>query len=347
MFAELIRTAAERNASDLFLGVGETPRLKVQGDFIDLGGEVVARADMEAFWKECGADPASDHDHDSSYHSDNGERFRVNLHRQRDLLGAVLRRIKAELPEMGVLGLPEFLLHDWLMRPSGLVLVTGPTGSGKSTTLAASLSWLNTVRKAHVVTIEDPIEYLFTNGLCYFTQRAVGIDTDSFANGLRASLRQAPDVIFVGEIRDPETAMIALQAAETGHLVLATLHSSGVTDAVERITNIFPESERKAALSLLSTQLCGVICQKLVPDVSGGRVLALEHFANVGATREWIENVELSQLEEFIAKGDTAENRTFLAYLVHHCQQGRVDAAIAEQASSNPTEFRRALRGIS
>jgi len=347
MIANLIRTAAERNASDLFLGEGETPRIKVEGDFVDLGGEVVGRSEMELFWKECHADPESDHDFDASYHSPDGERFRVNLHRQRDRLGAVLRRIKAKLPEMDALGLPEFLLHDWLQRPSGLVLVTGPTGSGKSTTLAASLSWLNTVRKAHVVTIEDPIEYLFSNGLCYFTQRAVGIDTESFADGLRASLRQAPDIIFVGEIRDPETAMIALQAAETGHLVLATLHSSGVTDAIERITNIFPEAERQAALSLLANQLCGVICQKLVPDVSGGRVLALEHFANVGATRDWIENVEMPQLEEFIAKGDTPENRTFLAYLVHHCKEGRVDPAIAEQASNNPTEFRRALRGIS
>ena len=330
-----------------FLGRGEPGRFKVNGQLWTAEDTVLSREDMEGFWKTCGGDPETGMDHDAGYQHETAGRFRVNLHRQRDRLAAVLRRIKTEKPHLETLGVPVQLLTDWISQPSGLVLVAGATGSGKSTTLAASLDWVNKHHAKHIVTIEDPIEYLFENEMSYFTQRAVGLDTDSFAKGLRSSLRQAPDIIFLGEIRDAETATVALQAAETGHLVLSTVHSSGVSDSIERLTGLFPHEERESALQLLSNQLLGVLCQKLLASPSGGRQLVAEHFKNTGATRQWIRNTDLPAIVEFISRGDDENNVTFMASLVKLCEDGKISATEAEQMSGNPTEFRRAYRGIS
>ena len=160
-------------------------------------------------------------------------------------LGAVLRRIKTKVPSLEALGAPDWLLTRWGAREHGLILVTGPTGSGKSTTIASLLQWMNENLVRHVVTIEDPVEYQFTSNRCHFTQRQIGRDTSTFADGLRSALRQAPDVIFVGEIRDHETALTALQASETGHLVLSTMHSERVADTMERYLNLFPAEDEK------------------------------------------------------------------------------------------------------
>ena len=222
----LLKSVIKHGASDLFLSEGAVARTKIGGELMMLGDAPVTLEEVSAFWKLCGGDPTYDGDRDSSFVNEDGVRFRVNLHRHTGKLGAVLRRISTEIPDMESLGLPADILIDWIKRPSGLVLVTGATGCGKSTTLASALEWVNQNMARHIVTIEDPIEYLFESKNSYFTQREVHTDTDSFARGLRSSLRQAPDVILLGEIRDQETAITALQAAETGHLVMATLHSA-------------------------------------------------------------------------------------------------------------------------
>ena len=234
-----------------------------------------------------------------------------------------------------------------MLHSSGLVLVTGATGSGKSTTLAACLDWLNQHADRHIVTIEDPVEYLFEDKHSFFSQREVHTDTTSFAKGLRASLRQSPDVILVGEIRDSETATTALQAAETGHLVLSTLHSSSVADTLERLTNLFHPDERTSALMLLSAQLIGIVSQKLLPGMHGSMQVLVEHLHNEGATRDWIRATALPEINDHLRRAASPGNRSFLASLVDAVNAGLVDAATAEQASPNATEFRRALRGIS
>ena len=210
-------------------------------------------------------------------------------------LGAVLRRIKTSVPNLKTLGLPDWLLTRWGAREHGLILVTGPTGSGKSTTIASLLQWMNENLVRHVVTIEDPVEYQFTSKRCHFTQRQVGRDTGTFATGLRSALRQAPDVIFVGEIRDYETALTALQASETGHLVVSTLHSEKVADTMERYLNLFPAADEKHGVNLLANQLSGVLCQKLVQSADGGLHLLVEHVENAGAMRDWIAQTRVAE----------------------------------------------------
>jgi pilus retraction protein PilT len=189
--------------------------------------------ELDAFALQCGAE-AGALDFDGSFVSSDGHRFRVNIFRSLSRRGAVLRPIKTRVPSFEELGAPVDLLVSWIQRPTGLILVTGPTGSGKSTTVASCLDWLNQNHSYHIVTIEDPIEYLFQPARSLFTQREVGTDTPTFAQGLRRSLRQSPDVILLGEIRDAASALTALEAAETGHLVLATLHSSNVLDSGRR-----------------------------------------------------------------------------------------------------------------
>jgi len=196
------------------------------------------------------------------------------------------------------------------------------------------------------VTIEDPIEYLFTPANCLFTQREVSSDTSSFAEGLRRSLRQSPDVILLGEIRDSASAITALQAAETGHLVLATLHSSSVLDSLERLSRLFEIAEREGVFQLLSQQLVGILCQKLVPALPEGRALVVEHFENQAVTRKWISEGKFHELADFLAKGDNPANVTFLQSLVGMIQVDRITEATGIQTATNPRELQRRLRGI-
>jgi len=347
MIESLIKAAFENKASDIFLSAGHVARMKVNGQLMIAGDDAIESEDMIAFWKRCGADPEYDGDRDSSYVAHNGVRFRVNLHRHLGNLGAVLRQINTEIPEIESLGLPVELLTRWVSAPSGLVLITGPTGSGKSTTLASSLEWLNQNSAKHIVTIEDPIEYLFESKKSLFTQREVHTDTDSFARGLRSSLRQAPDVILLGEIRDPETAKIALQAAETGHLVLATLHSANVSETIERLTNLFPSQDRESQLQLLSNMLIGICCQVLLPSAYGGLHLVTEHLENTGVIRNYVRESRIPEIVDFIGRGDNSNNKLFIDALVEATQKGHLTQEEASTASGNESDFDRAMRGIS
>jgi twitching motility protein PilT len=337
--------AVRRGASDIFLHAEQPPQFRVDGGLETIGTALVHSEEIESLFTQCGA-ALTALDHDASYVASDGTRFRVNLFRTLFRHGAVLRPIKTQVPGIEVLGLPANLLASWVVRPNGLVLVTGPTGGGKSTTLAACLEWLNQNYYRHIVTIEDPIEYLFTPAKCLFTQREVGTDTNSFAEGLRRSLRQSPDVILLGEIRDSESAVTALQAAETGHLVLATLHSSNVLDSFERLSRLFGSYEREGVLQLLSQQLVGLICQKLVPAVPDGRALIVEHMENQAVTRKWISEGKFRDLADFVGKGDNPANVTFLDSLAAMVQAGRITEETALHAATNPRELQRRMRGV-
>ncbi|MFT4547883.1 MAG: pilus retraction protein PilT [Verrucomicrobiales bacterium] len=343
----ILLAAEEHAASDVFLGEGEFARLKIQGKLSAISEEPLEHEALVEFWRACGGDVEYDADRDTSYTSSSGRRFRVNLHRHTGRLGAVLRQLTTDIPEMISLGLPRDQLARWVQHPSGLILVTGATGSGKSTTLASMLEWVNIHLAKHVVTIEDPIEYLFTSKESLFTQREVYTDTDSFARGLRSSLRQAPDIILLGEIRDPETAAIALQAAETGHLVLATLHSTNVGDTLERLTNLFPTDERNSQLALVAQHLVGIICQRLLPGIDGHLTLAVETMQNEGATRTFIRECRYPEIFDFMNRNDNPNNVTFTASLVELTKAGKIDENEAAAISGNPNDFKRALRGIS
>ncbi len=342
----ILDAAEQHQASDVFLQEGEIPRLKIREQIQVLGNQPMALPQMAALWQVCGADPKGDTDRDSGLISRSHTRFRVNLHRTMGRLGAVMRRIKTTVPTLEELGAPEWLLTRWAQRSFGLVLVTGPTGTGKSTTIASLLQWMNDNLVRHIVTIEDPVEYVFISNQSHFTQREVGRDTGGFAQGLRSAMRQAPDVIFVGEIRDFETALTALQASETGHLVLATLHSERVADTMERFLNLFPKDHSSAGSHMLAHQLVGVQCQKLVPRVDGSLQLLVEHVENGGAMRDWIYNRDTTHIQDYLRRGTDPNATSFLQSTIRAYEQGLISEEVAIEALGSETEFRRAARGI-
>jgi len=344
----ILDTAEKQDASDVFLQEDEVPRLKVNEQISVLDEEPLSVADITAFWQACGANVQGDGDmdRDTGFVSRTQTRYRVSLHRTMGRLGAVMRRIKTKVPSLKALGAPEWLLTRWGARGYGLILLTGPTGSGKSTTIASLLQWMNENQVRHIVTIEDPVEYQFTNNRSYFTQRQVGRDTRTFATGLRSALRQAPDVIFVGEIRDYETALTALQASETGHLVVSTMHSENVGDTMERYLNLFPAEHAKHGTNLLANQLSGVLCQKLVPSADGGLHLLVEHVENAGAMRDWIARRELQNIGQYIARGSDPAAVSFLQSTLKALQAKTITEETAMGSVSNESELRRAMRGI-
>lgn len=342
----LIRDALSEATTDVFLVEGEPPRIRRDGEVVMLHPGPISRAAMEGFWRECGGDPDGHRETDLSWQMPEGHRLRVNLYRTLGRLAAVMRPIRREVPGLADLGLPAPLLESWMQRRFGLVLVTGPTGSGKSTTVAACLDWINRNMARHIVTLEDPIEYLFENERSFFSQREIRLDTDDFSNALRSALRQSPDILFLGEIRDPETAMTALHAAETGHLVISTLHSSSVVETIDRFTHLIDNSS-VGALSLLASQLVGVVTQQLLPKLGGGIFPALEYFQNEAATRRWILDRKLTELQDHLLKSSGGTCCSLLDYLVASTRQGFIDPDIARSACPRPQDFDRAMRGIS
>lgn len=339
--------AFQTEATDLFLHEDQAPRIRTNDQITSTSEKPLTSEDLKNFWLHCNASPETTQEKDTSHVTPNGHRLRVNLYKSMGQLAAVLRPIKSNIPSLEELGAPQELLTNWISRQAGLIIISGPTGSGKSTTLASSLQWVNENQARHIVTIEDPIEYLFENNQSYFSQRELHVDTPSFASALRASLRQSPDIIFLGEIRDEETAKICLQAAETGHLVLATLHSSGVADSLERLTNLFAHGMREGLLKLLSQHLIGILSQQLLPRPDTGLLLAVEHLQNEAATRNWIKDCNLTEISDHINHTDNAANCSFVRYLVAAAQQGYLETHIARQAAPNAQDFDRLLSGIS
>lgn len=342
---DLCDTTVRYGASDLVLHEDEPLALRINGAIARIDAEPVTPEIFDALWTACGATPGT-LDRDTVFVSAQGERFRVNLFRNLGRRGAVLRHIRSEIPDLDNLGVPAALLREWLGRQNGIILVTGPAGSGKSTTLAACLEHVNESSARHIVTIEDPIEFVFRDNASVFTQREVGIDTASFSDGLRQALRQAPDVLFIGEIRDPDSAVTTIHASETGHLVLATIHGSDTADALDRMSQLLPEVERRMLARVFAAQLVGVLAQRLMPTTAGGFTLAVEYFANVGAARTYIEEGRAADLRDLIERSSDETAMSMLKSVAALCRSGEVSETVALASVDRPSELSRVLRGI-
>ncbi len=280
---------------------------------------------------------------DFSYSVPGFSRFRVNVYFQRGAVGLALRIIPQEVPTIDNLGLPQVLKKLSLQR-KGLLLCTGPTGSGKSTTLASMIEYINNKRRCHVLTLEDPIEYLHKHKRSIVHQREVGIDTRSFANGLRSALRQDPDVILVGEMRDLETISIALEASETGHLVMATLHTTDAPKTVDRIIDVFPPHQQQQVRIQLAASLNGVISQQLLPRANGkGRVAALEILIGTQAVKNIIREGKSHQLLSAMQTGAKYGMIVMDNYLVKLCEEGSLSLDTAINRADNPDYVRKKL----
>lgn len=343
----LCKVALENGAEDLYLKQDGTPRLRIKGDLLEIDDTIFTEDDMDRFLEKCGYDESPIKEADLAWENAAGQRFRVNVFDSLGTRCAVLRPLREVTQSMMALGLPVERLQNWLSRNHGLILFTGATGSGKSTSLASCLSWVSKKFKKHIITIEDPVEYLLKNDQSLVSQRQVGTDTASFNDGLRAALRQSPDVIFVGEIRDYETAQAALHACETGHLVVSTLHSSNVAETVQRLLMLFPSAEREAALHVLSRQLLGILSQKLVLGADGDLHLLLEHLENAGAVKKWLEESELNKISDFLAQGSQGENVTFINSIILAYKSGQISEETARAACDDPADFNRIILGVS
>lgn len=302
---ELLQDAQARRASDLHLTVGISPMCRIHGDLVDMGYEPLSPEDTQAIIMPIVPERLKDAlvsrgEIDFSYSIAGVGRYRVNIFKQRGTLALVIRIINTTIPRPEMLGLPASVV-ELTRKKRGLVLVTGPTGSGKSTTLASLLDIINTNQSGHIITLEDPIEYLHKHKKSIVNQREVGMDTTSFASALRVALREDPDVILVGEMRDFETIEIAITAAETGHLVFSTLHTIGAVSTIDRIIDVFPPHQQQQIRVQLASVLEGVISQQLIPTVEGnGRVAAFEIMLPNPAIRSLIREGKNHQIASFI-----------------------------------------------
>ena len=343
----LCKVAIENGAEDLYLKQDSTPRLRIKGELLEIDDTIFDEDDMDQFLEKCGYDESPTKEADLAWENAAGQRFRVNVYDSLGTRCAVLRPLREVTQSIMALGLPVERMQSWLSRNNGLILFTGATGSGKSTSLASCLSWVSKNFKKHIITIEDPVEYLLKNDQSLVSQRQVGTDTATFDKGLRAALRQSPDVIFVGEIRDYETAKAALHACETGHLVVSTLHSSNVAETVQRLLMLFPSAEREGALHVISRQLLGILSQKLVPGEDGNLHLLVEHLENAGAVKKWLENAEINKISDFLAQGSLGDNVTFINSIILAYKSGQISEETARSACDDPADFNRILLGVS
>lgn len=329
-----LKEAIKQDASDLHLVGEELPMLRVEGELKEMDNKPLDNKELEAaimglLSKEQQVKYEDEKELDFSYGLD-GTHFRVNLHQQAERIGLAARLIPADIPSPTDLRFEPILL-EFSKLMDGLVLVTGPTGCGKSTTLASMIEEINKTRKAHIVTIEDPIEFVFTDKKSLIEQREVGTDTKSFANALKYVLRQDPNVILVGEMRDPETIATVLTAAETGHLVFSTLHTSSAAEAVERIVDVFEGAKQKQILIQLSAVLRGVVAQQLLPSKDGGRVPAREILMNTPAVANLIRENNLGQIKSAIQTGAKEEMISMENSIKQLLKEGWITEEVAEK----------------
>ncbi len=338
---------AELDGSDLHIKAGAPPRLRVAGSLRTLDDEpsfteTETQELAESIMSPGILDVFNDkHEVDFAYSLPGTGRFRVNAYFQRSSVALAMRRVRSSAATAEELGLPE-VVNRLAEEMRGLVLVTGPTGSGKTTTLAAMVSHINHMRACHVVTIEDPVEYLHTDDLAAIDQREVGFDTGSFASAMRVVLRQDPDVILVGEMRDTETVSAAMTAAETGHLVLSTLHTINATETINRIVDFFPPHQQTQVRLGLAGSLKGIICQRLIPTADGkSRVPVLELLVVNGRIQQAIIDPMLTgDIEEIVADGEYYGMTTFDQSLVNLISEGTIDLAEAMATATNPHDLK-------
>ena len=337
----------EREGSDLHVKVGSPPRIRVNGSLTPLGDAPVLHVEDLAAMTRAIMRPdvfarfEDSADADFAYSVPGIGRFRVNAFRQRSSVAMVFRRVSTSAATFTDLGLPD-VCGRLATEQRGLVLVTGPTGSGKTTTLAAMIDHINRNRDCHIITIEDPIEVLHTDDRASINQREIGDDAESFPTAMRAAMRQDPDVILVGEMRDEETVSAALSAAETGHLVLSTLHTIDAVETVNRIVDFFPPHQQQQIRTTLAGSIKGTICQRLVPTLDGvGRVPALEVMVANGRIQQCITDPNLTgEMLEIIADGEYYGMQTFDQSLVKLIEAGRIDLRGAIGAASRPHDLK-------
>ena len=345
----LLQEMVRRDASDLHVTAGARPKLRVDGEL----------RDSETEWIPTSADTARlasallterlrerferDREADFVFEVEDLSRFRGNCFRQRGRVAVALRRIPSRIPRVDTLGLP-LAAGRLVERPRGLILVTGPTGSGKSTTLAALVDKINRERRSHIVTIEDPIEFVHASRRCIVNQREIGADTKSFASALRHALRQDPDIVMIGELRDLETTRAALATAETGHLVLASLHTNSAAESVHRIVDIFPAHQQDQVRTLLAFVLEGVVTQVLLPRLrGGGRTVAAEILVCTPAVRAVIRDDKVHQIHSLMQAGKKHGMQTLNDALQKLYMSGEVSLEEAVQRSSDPGALLRAV----
>src|SRR5689334_14614472 len=351
----VLAAARQLGASDVHLKAGLPPIFRIKGelrtvrDVPPLTKEVIAAFALHMMNERQKHEFETQFDIDLAYGTPDGVRYRVNVFQQRGQVGIVMRLIPPEVPSFERLNLPPQVLK-LADEMRGLVLVTGITGSGKSTTLAAMIDYINTRQACHIVTVEDPIEYTFRDKRSVINQREIGFDTQSFSRALRAALRQDPDVILVGEMRDQETAAIAMTAAETGHLVLSTLHTADATETINRIISMYPSHQQQQARLSVAAVLKGVISQRLLPRADGkGMVPALEIMVNTERVREMIEDpVRTREIKDAIAQGLHPYGMiTFDQSLAELVKQKMITYDEAVKHSSSPSDFALLFRGVS
>ncbi|MDO4552276.1 MAG: type IV pilus twitching motility protein PilT [Bacillota bacterium] len=340
---EIVAFAMENRCSDVHLTEGEAPVFRQNGSLVSFRQEPVTGEEILALAAKQGA-AGPEGGQDSDFAADMaGGRQRVNLYRQRGRLAAAIRLLNDKIPTMEELRLPP-VLKTLCAEPRGLILVTGPTGSGKSTTLASMVDYIGKQKPCHVITIEDPIEYVYTDSPSLIHQREVGKDAASFSGALRSALREDPDVILVGEMRDYETISAAVTAAETGHLVLSTLHTTGAARTMDRIIDIFPPHGQNQIRTQLAGVLRGVITQLLVPLADGsGRMAATEILVNTDAVANLIREGKCHQLNSVIQSGGALGMHTLDSCLADLVRQGLIDRAVAEAQCSGVKELRQLL----
>ena len=349
--AELLRYTVEQRGSDLHVKTGSPPHVRVDGKLLPAPFERVGPADGErmAFQilpKDRADEFVETSEADFALSLSGLGRFRVNVFRQRGSVGLVFRRVLPGIPSFETLGLPS-VVRRLAEEPRGMVLVTGPTGSGKTTTIAAMIDHINETKSVNVVTIEDPIEVLHVDKTSIVNQREIGTDTADYAMAMKRVLRQDPDVIFIGEMRDPETVWAALAAAETGHLVLSTLHTTNAVETVNRIVDFFPPHQQKQVRLSLASSLRGVISQRLLERADQkGRVPSIEVLVNTGRVFDRIvdPNQGGESIEEIIADGEYYGMQTFDQSVFNLYKNGMVDLRSAMAAASNPHDLRISLQ---
>ena len=346
-FKAYLRTMVEKDASDLYLSSGAPASAKIEGTLQSLEDKILTTEQIrDTAYSVMDSAQIADFEHKPEMNlaiSEQGiGRFRVNIFRQRNSISLVIRNIKTAIPDWKLLGLPS-TLTDVIMEKRGLVLFVGATGSGKSTSLASLIDYRNSNSAGHIITIEDPVEFVHTHKKSIVNQREVGVDTDSYEDALKNTLRQAPDVILIGEIRDRDTMEHALAFAETGHLAISTLHANNANQALDRIINFFPEDRRNQLLLDLSLNLRAFISQRLIKTIDGKRAAAVEILLGTPLVQDMIRRGDVHEIKEVMQKSESLGMQTFDRALYKLVEAGRISADEALKNADSPNNLRLSL----
>ncbi len=350
IIGELLAAAVEQGASDIHLKAGQAPYFRIHGSLTNSGYETIDAAGMHAIADDL-VPPyqeeiyAETHEADFALQEEGVGRFRVSLFHSQGSPAVVMRHVKSVVPNFDDLGLPEHI-KGMAYAHRGIILVCGTTGSGKSSTLAALINEMNLNLKRRIITIEDPVEYLFEDNLCIISQREIGLDTPNFQTALRMAMRQDPDVILVGEMRDTVSLLAALQASETGHLVMSTLHSSTASQTIHRILDFFPAEEQTAVRMSLASNLHAILCQRLMPGRDGGVVPTVEIMINTPAVRKLLQKDQLEVLGKAVETGEADGMQSFNKSIYDLIKAGKVTESAGMDSATNPEQLKMMLQGI-